>query len=109
MVLVMDNQALDRAYYFSIKRKYLFWKTFLLICRFLFAFIFIFLVAFISYYSNAKEVSDSLKQAYETLSLICKIVLPVFILTWILVKIIVVLYIRKLKTIKKNVEIVDEI
>ena len=101
--------TIDRAYYFSIKKHYLFWKTLLIIMRFLSAFLLVSIITYIVYYSNAKELSEKQRELYNTLSNIAKLVVPTFIVCWIIIKMIVILFTRKLRNIKKNVEVIDEI
>lgn len=103
------EKEINRATYFEIKHKYLFFRSLLLIIRILSIILFVLLVIFISAVSNMEEKTESFMNFYNTLSNISRIAIPVFILIWIGIKIIVVMFVRRLRPMKYKLEIVDEI
>ena len=100
------EKKFERKDYFNLKRQYAGFHFMLIIIRVLFAVFMIFLIVVSSLYAvNPLLDPDLVKLAQDGTD----ILLPIVIACWIVIKIINVMYLRKLRYYKRKLDILDEI
>ena len=103
------EQEYTRSQYFSIKHRYMFYKFLLSVMRILGIAFFVISLIIVFIFSNMGALNESLQKTYDILSMCATIILPVSIALWIIAKIVVVIFRKKLRGIKYYLDIVDEI
>lgn len=98
-----------RADYFAIKHHYLFFAFLLNILRIISFFVIFLTIVIVTINTIVDNKGSMFIKIYHFFEKISPILIPILIIFWILVKIIVVFFKRKLYGIKIKLEIVDEI
>ena len=101
--------TIDRNYYMKKKSQYNMFKLFLNIIRLLgiALFAYIFVVALIT--TLTEKPTDAYLLFVAKSNGVTKIISPIVILTWIFAKVFVLAYRNKMRELKRQVEVVDEI
>ena len=100
------EKKFERKDYFNLKRQYAGFHFILVIIRVLFAVIMIFLAVISSLYAMNTSFNPELVKLTQDGT---DILLPIVIACWIVIKIINVMYLRKLRYYKRKLDILDEI
>ena len=100
------EKKFERKDYFNLKSQYAGFHFILVIIRVLFAVIMIFLAVISSLYAMNTSFNPELVKLTQDGT---DILLPVVIACWIVIKIINVMYLRKLRYYKRKLDILDEI
>lgn len=100
------EKKFERKDYFNLKRQYSGFHFILIIIRVLFALIMLILIVVSSIYAINPLLDPKLVKIVKDGS---DILLPVTIVSWIVIKIINVSYLRKLRYYKRKLDILDEI
>lgn len=99
-------EELNRKTYFKFKKQYEIYHFFLICCRVLFAFVMLFLIVISSVYSINTNLDERIVESTRNIG---KIALPVIITFWVIFKVICVFYLRRLRYMKRKLDILDEI
>ena len=100
------EKKFERRDYFNLKRQYSGFHFILIIIRVLFADIMLTLIVISSLYAINPQLDPKLVKIVQDGS---DILLPVTIVSWIVIKLINVSYLRKLRYYKRKLDILDEI
>lgn len=100
------EKKFERRDYFNLKKQYAGFHFMLVIIRVLFAVTMLVLIVVSSMYSINPTLDPKL---VKTVKDVTDILLPVTIVSWIVIKIINVSYLRKLRYYKRKLDILDEI
>lgn len=100
------EKKFERKDYFNLKRQYSGFHFILIIIRVLFALIMLTLIVVSSIYAINPLLDPKLVKIVQDGS---DILLPITIVSWIVIKIINVSYLRKLRYYKRKLDILDEI
>ena len=99
-------EELSRKGYFNLKRQYEVYHFFLICCRVLFAFVMLYLIVVSSIYSINTNLDERIVSIAKNIG---KISIPVIISFWVIFKVVCVFYLKRLRYMKRKLDILDEI